>query len=414
MSEADEVTVYDRLVWPEGAIEQSLVSGQRRRELLAFLGEQDYARLQPMAVAAARATRDPGHSVYVVPGIMGSQLCLPRERPLPDDLLWLDPADFQRGRMLLLAWSSLPMRSCGPVPYNYLPLKLALEAAGYTVRGFDYDWRRDVAEVGIELARRIAIDPAREISVVCHSLGGLVGRAALRTESGQRIHRLITLGTPHAGTYAPVQALRGTYPLVRRLAQLDPHHSAEELAREVFATFHSLYQMLPRGGGALDLLDARNWPVSGPQPNATLLDRVPKLDLGGADARISAIAGYGFDTAVNLTRVQDDFYYRYEAAGDGTVPTARATLPGSEAWYARVMHNELTRDPVIHAAVAQLLADAAPGLPNAPPATGGQPRSVSDHELRAQYRQKVDWSGLDAMQRRRFLDSLNEAPPPVS
>jgi hypothetical protein len=48
-------------------------------------------------------------------------------------------------------------------------------------------------------------------------------------------------------------------------------------------------------------IDSRNWPRTGPQPNATLLDRVPMLQLGGPDARISAIAGYGYETAVNVT-----------------------------------------------------------------------------------------------------------------
>jgi pimeloyl-ACP methyl ester carboxylesterase len=314
---------------------------------------------------------------------------------------------------MLLAWSSRPVRSCGPVLYSYLPLKFALEAAGYTVRCFDYDWRRDISELGIEFARRIAIEPAKQINVIGHSMGGLVARAALRTDAGQRVKHLITLGTPHGGSYAPLQALRGVYPLVRRLAQLDPGHSAEALARDVFATFHSLYQMLPRDDGA-NLLDARNWPSLGPQPNATLLDRVPMLELGGADSRIGAIAGYGFETPVQVARVEDDFYYRYGPAGDGTVPTSRATLPGTEAWYCKVAHNELPRDAQVQAAVLQLLEDGRPALAGAPPVLTAHPRSVSDTDLRKLFEQKIDWSALDPIARRNFLDSLNEAPRPVS
>jgi pimeloyl-ACP methyl ester carboxylesterase len=263
----------------------------------------------------------------------------------------------------------------------------------------------------LELARRLAIEQAAHVSVIGHSMGGLVARAALQTAGGARIERLITLGTPHGGSYAPVQALRGVYPLIRRLAQLDPLHSAEVLARDVFATFHSLYQMLPRGDG-LNLLDSRNWPIHGPQPNATLLDRVSMLDLGGADLRIGAIAGYGFDTPLNIARVQDDFYYRYGAAGDGTVPLARATLPGVETWYCKVAHNELPRQPQVHAAVIALLKDAQPQMPGAPPVLPDHPRSVSDEELRAMFTQKIEWSKLDPVARRRFLDSLNSSPPP--
>jgi pimeloyl-ACP methyl ester carboxylesterase len=412
MSAGDIVSVYDRMVWPEAEISRLLATGQRRRELCAYFGEPEYERLQPQAAAAARAKQDPDRCVFVLPGVMGSQLGLPRERPAPDNLLWVDPLDFQGGHLLQIAWSKLPIRACGPVLYTYLPLKFALEAAGFTVRCFDYDWRRDIAELGVEFSRRLGLEQAAHISVIGHSMGGLVARAAMRNEAGARIERLITLGTPHGGSYAPVQALRGVYPLVRRLAQLDLLHSAEVLARDVFATFHSLYQMLPRGE-SMDLIDPRNWPRHGPQPNATLLDRVSMLDLGVADSRIGAIAGYGFDTAVNIARVHDDFYYRYGAAGDGTVPTARATLPGAEAWYCKVPHNELPRSPEVQQAVLRLLEDATPALAGAPPTLPDNPRSVSDEELRQLFVSKIVWSQLDTAARRHFLDSLNEAPRPI-
>jgi pimeloyl-ACP methyl ester carboxylesterase len=405
-----EISPYDRLVWPDGTVEQLLANGLRRRELLAYFGEADYAWLQGLAVTAAAAKRDPNRCVYIVPGLMGSQLCQPRERPLPDDLLWIDPSDIAQGRLSVLTMPGAPVLASGPVLHGYLPLKLALESAGYTVRCFAYDWRRDVADSGAVLARVIACESARDISVIGHSMGGLVARFALRTDAGARIQRLITLGTPHGGSYAPVQAVRGVYPLVRRLAQIDPLHSAEALAREVFSSFHSLYQMLPLDG-SVDLIDSRNWPRTGPQPNATLLDRVPMLQLGGPDARISAIAGYGFQTAVNLARIEEDFFYRYDFTGDGTVPTARATLAGCEAWYCRVSHNELMRDASVHAALLQMLADAAPSLPGAPPAQNDAPGSMSDTDLRRLFNEKIDWSMLDAVQRRKFLDSLNSAPP---
>jgi pimeloyl-ACP methyl ester carboxylesterase len=406
----EEISAYDRLVWPESQIGHLLATGQRRREFRAFFGDAEYERLLPLATAAVTTPRDPDRVVFVLPGVMGSQLCLPRERPDPDNLLWLDPADFQNGHLMLLAWSPLPVRSSGPVLYGYLPLKFALETAGYTVRCFDYDWRRDIGDLGLEFSRRLSLESARHISVIGHSMGGLIARAALRTEAGARIERVITLGTPHGGSFAPVQALRGVYPLVRRLAQLDPAHSAEALARDVFATFHSLYQMLPHCEG-MDLFDARNWPSRGPQPNATLLERVGMLQLGGADPRISSIAGYGFDTAINIARVRDDFYYRYGPAGDGTVPTARAALAGTEAWYCNVSHNELPRSPVVHAAVLQLLQDGTPQLAGAPPTLTDHPRSVSDGELRLQFNSKIDWAQLDAASKRAFLDSLNAAPP---
>jgi hypothetical protein len=130
------------------------------------------------------------------------------------------------------------------------------------------------------------------------------------------------------------------------------------------------------------------------------------LNLGGADARICAIAGYGYETPVNLTLVDDEFYYRYDTSGDGTVPTSRAALDGCEAWYCNVAHNDLTRSPEVHEALLQLLKDDAPKLPGAPPMQHLTPRSATDSELRTQFNEKIDWSSLDATQRRQYLDSL--------
>lgn len=410
MSEHGEVSAYDRMAWPDGAVERWLATGEHRRELMAYFGEAEYLSLRRLAIAAAAVAPDPERCVLYIPGIMGSQLAQPRERPLPDNLIWMDPADIQHGRLVTLTMPGPQLVTAGPMLYGYLPLKLALQSAGFTVRCFAYDWRRDIADTGAVFARVLAANTARDLSVVAHSMGGLVARIALRTEAGQRVRRLVTLGTPHRGSFAPVQAVRGVYPLVRRLAQIDPLHSAEELAREVFSSFHSLYQMLPLDA-AVDLIDSRNWPSTGPQPNATLLDRVPMLQLGGPDARISAIAGYGFRTPVNVTRIDGEFYYRYDAAGDGTIPTNRATLEGCEAWYCGIAHNDLPRDPLIHAALQRLLADEAPALPGAPPALFDPPSTASDSELRTQFVDKIDWSALDTAQRRAFLDSLNSAPP---
>jgi PGAP1-like protein len=412
-SETDVVSTYDRLVWTEGAVESLLATGERRREVMAWLGEAEYLRLQPLAIAAAAAQRDPDRCVYIVPGIMGSQLGIARPAPLPANLLWVDPVDIQQGQITRLAFPGEPVTACGVVLYSYLPLKLALEAAGLTVRFFAYDWRRDLAETGAELAACIENETARHIHVVGHSMGGLLGRVAMQASSGSRITQLITLGTPHSGSFAPVLALRGVYPLVRRIAQLDPGRSAETLARDVFATFHSLYQMLPSPDARLNLFNARSWPSTGPQPNATLLDRAPFLRLGGADPRIVAVAGTGHETVVNLVQIQDEFFYRIERAGDGTVPTSRAVLPGCAAWYCDIAHSELPRSPLIREAVISLLLGTNPTLASqAPVVANPDPQRVSDSDLRMLFNEKIDWSRLDTAAKRRFLDSLNEPATP--
>src|SRR5690606_8454595 len=300
----------------------------------------------------------------------------------------------------------------GPVLYTWLPLKLALNTAGYTVHCFSYDWRRDLAETTNAFAQALQQCRAREISVIGHSMGGLIGRAVLRQPAGARVQRLVTLGTPHQGSFAPVQAVRGVYPLVRRLAQIDPLHSPELLSREVFASFHSLYQMLPRDLQP-DLIDPSQWPSQGPQPNATLLARAPLFDPGPADARVEAIAGHGFLTTVHAAQAQGEFWYRYDYGGDGTVPLARATVAGCRAWYCEVAHNELPRDAGVHAALTALLAGHRPALADRAPQRHDAPVTTSDAQLRRQLTGKLDWMHMDMDQRRNFLDSLN-APPPAA
>ena len=59
-------------------------------------------------------------------------------------------------------------------------IKLALRLAGYDADFHPFDWRQSIDVLGAELARRIAAE-GKEVSLVAHSMGGLVSRAALKT-----------------------------------------------------------------------------------------------------------------------------------------------------------------------------------------------------------------------------------------
>jgi pimeloyl-ACP methyl ester carboxylesterase len=396
------VSVYDRLVWAEGQIERLLASGERRRELIAYLGAEEYAALRPMAQAAAAARRDPDCSVYLIPGIMGSQLGIRRAAPLPANLLWIDPADFQLGGLLAMRLPEEHIVPFGPVIYSYLRLKFALEIAGFNVRYFDYDWRRSVDALGAQLAGRLAKDPAKRLLLVGHSMGGLVARAAL-FGGDPRIARLVTLGTPHGGSFAPLQALRGVYGTVRRLAQLDPAHSAEELAAQVFTTFPSLYQMLPE-----QLLDAASWPDTAPRPDAALLAAARRLALPAPPDRLLCIAGHGTETVTGASHDGTQFHYVITHAGDGTVPSAAAQLAQCRCWYTTVGHSDLPRDTQLATAVVDLLRNGdTPHLTTHVPDTVATSRGSSDAALRRTFTNKLDWARLTAAGRHEFLDALN-------
>lgn len=409
MSEAGEQSIspYDRLVWPPGVVESLLASGERRRELAAYFGEAEYLALQPLARAAARARQDPDRCVVLVPGIMGTQLGRARAAPLPADLLWLDPLDLRQGRLAELALPTRrPLQPLGPVLYSYLPLKLALQAAGWSVRYFDYDWRLDLNDTAAVLAAQLGAERAASLHVIAHSMGGLAARVALSRPQAGRVRSLITLGTPFRGAYAAVQALRGVYPLVRRVAQLDLHHDAAGLATSVFSTFPSLYQMLPRDA-VPDLHASHGWPATGPQPQQALLGLALAAE-DTTDPRIQCIAGWGTDTVVRSTLEEDGFRYHLDRRGDGTVAVASAVLPGAPSACVHAAHSELPRRRDVHAALLNLLEGLPAGLASAPPALPQAQRHHTDDDLGQLFTGKLDWLAMSPAQRRHFLDSLNE------
>ncbi|HEY2275822.1 MAG TPA: hypothetical protein VGH61_09995 [Steroidobacteraceae bacterium] len=411
----DHVTPYDRFAWSDTQIEEWLLADAHAAELGAYFGAAEYRALRTLA---RRAHRRPlaadALRVLLVPGIMGSQLGLRRAAPLPDDIVWLDPFDIQQGRLAVLkVGGGAPVVSLGAVLFSHLRLKLALRARGFAAEFHDYDWRLGVGELGRALAERVAA--VERIAIVAHSMGGLVARAALKSPATRHVARLVLLGTPNLGSCAAVQALRGTYAVVRKVARLAAQPSAEALATEVFSSFPSLYDMLPTGdwSGRADLLDAAAWPRSGPQPRAQLLEqaRATASLLAPADARFAAIVGVGEETVTAVAQRRDDFLYTLTRRGDGTVPAASAALAGAPCAYARVAHSDLTRDPVVAAAVVDFLERGATvRLPRRWTSASRAAARVSDRELRRTHADKVDWGALSPEARRAFLENLNEPP----
>ena len=415
-SPLDHVTPYDRFAWSDEQIELWLANGEHRRELSAYFGAAEYRALAALARRARRApAADAALRVLVVPGIMGSQLGLLRPAPLPHDIVWLDPIDIQLGRLATLrvpgAAHVVPL---GVVLFSYLRLKLYLRAHGLAAEFHDYDWRLPVAQLGGALAERLRTAGSR-VAIVAHSMGGLVARAALALAGTGNVERLVLLGTPHCGSFAAVQAVRGTYAVVRKVARLADTATAESLAAEVFSSFPSLYDLLPvgAGGGATDLFDARAWPASGPQPRAPLMQAAlaARARLAPPDERFISIVGVDQETVTAVTRRNDDFVYTLTRQGDGTVPAASAVLAGVRCAYARVAHSNLTRDPLVAAAVVDMLRrGATTRLPGKWLSGSRACTQVSDRQLRRSHAQKVDWAALTPEERRLFLQNLNEPP----
>jgi pimeloyl-ACP methyl ester carboxylesterase len=415
---SEHITPYDKLAFSDVQAQALLASGDHRQELTAFFGEREYGELQYLARRAvqARPLASSGR-VLIVPGIMGSQLGFDRPAPLPRDLLWVDPVDISVGRLRALRFNAeAPVRPMGVVLHSYLRLRLHLVAGGFDVSCVDYDWRLGLEVLGKQLAQRIEAEPHAHVHLVAHSMGGLVARAAMSQPARRRVRRVILLGTPNEGSFAGVQAMRGTYPVVRKLARLDSRTTAEELAGEVFNTFPSLYHLLPVAAHTqpLDLFDAENWPLEGPRPQADLLRaaREGRGALAAAGEQWSVVIGTGQPTVTGIERAGDDFVYTVSRHGDGTVPVICAGLTGADRYYVGCAHGELTRDPLVASAVAEILRSGSTRrlVRRWSPRNRAQGR-ISDAQLRLTHTEKVDLTTLEPDARRHYMQTLNEPPP---
>jgi hypothetical protein len=124
------------------------------------------------------------------------------------------------------------------------------------------------------------------------------------------------------------------------------------------------------------------------------------------------VVGTGQATVTDLDLQDDDFIYTVTRHGDGTVPATSARLAGATTYYVACAHSELTRDPLVVNAVAEILRSGSTRRL----ARRWSPRNrasgrISDSALRLTHTEKVDLTTLDPDARREFMQALNEPPP---
>ena len=352
-------------------IERRLARPGDDLELRDYLGVELYDELQrklrkPAARAMSRAARGAAPRVLILPGIMGSSIGRPR---LGWDAIWLNPEAIGQGQLSKLSLNRPPgtadIKVLDVLPLYYTAQRVRLRDAGMNADFFPFDWRLSVTDLGKRLEAALASDPAASISLVAHSMGGLVCRAAVKLNGPgiRKVKRIVMLGTPNFGSFVPVQVLNMQYSFVNNVVAMDVTQSTDALTREVFSTFPSLYQMLPSSEkySLPDLFDPAVWPASMPRLDRDLLakSKVVQAGLPTADPRFRLIAGVDQETVTSVQKNADGrFEFFSTFAGDGTVPLALAKLSDEQTWYVPESHGGLPRNLDVSEATIELLQSA--------------------------------------------------------
>lgn len=352
-------------------IETGLLNGAREADLRAELGDSTYEDLRALGAQISAENSSaianelfglgrPRKTIYILPGIMGSKLSVSTN--LGEDLIWFDPAGLANGQVMKLRYNPEAdgVFASGVFWSAYGWLRLKLTLAGYRVRFIAYDWRRPTHELGEIVYRQIAANAETDVTLVAHSMGGLLARHIAQLDAAQRqISRIVTLGTPNGGSYSPVQVFRNVHSMVAKLGVLDLRHSAEEIVQDVLREFPGLVEMMPDPGlrPAENYFDYRNWPNAGTRPVAQVLVNAlaARQRLPDADDRFHQIIGIGEKTIVSATAQGNGMNFRYSLDGDGTVPRDLAELPGLPQTFVEASHGGLVKDRSVLSTLEKLM-----------------------------------------------------------
>ena len=188
--------------------------------------------LYPLVPHAMRAWRDerPPHALRIALAEWGMSALLSAARPAGFFAL---PSG--RGPRPIIVLHGYAMNRA-----NFVPLAFRLRRAGLgPIYGFEY-WTlgRTAAgarQLGWFVEQVLAASGAGEVDIIGHSMGGVVARYYITLGGGDRsVHRLITLGSPHAGTDVsgfgvghPTRELLVGSKLLARLANAAPPQHAQ-------------------------------------------------------------------------------------------------------------------------------------------------------------------------------------------
>lgn len=202
-------------------------------------------------------------AILFVPGFCGSHLY---RRDTNGDRwvkLWLSQVDVAFGGIADLDTDPEvspavldKVRPAGVLTEVYYPFLDYFARLAHPVFQFGYDFRADVATNGQRLVDFIDQAAFRgvELSLVGHSMGGLVIAAAmarLTDQASQRVRRVITCATPWRGAYRTVELFAGKHETVQKIVALNQIASRRSVvfwlqeALRTVASWPGAYDLMP-------------------------------------------------------------------------------------------------------------------------------------------------------------------------
>ncbi|MGI9288589.1 MAG: DUF7379 domain-containing protein, partial [Pseudomonadales bacterium] len=335
------------------------------------------ALAKPIPRGAVGSRNIPQPAVFIVPGIMGSELSV------HGDCIWVNMLQLVNGGMDKLNMEAGNVVAEQVLAGSYARLVEHLSES-HEVITFPFDWRKSlsgqVQRFAKEIKKQLVQQQAQNqpLRIIAHSMGGLLTRLLISNhrELWKDIMRhpgarFIMLGTPNAGSFAVPRILLGQSKLLKTLALVDIRNSQEELL-DIIRRFPGVLELLPDFGSAnMDLFERATWEnlaaaANGncPVPDKPLLTKARNFrallnshPLQNEDReKIVYVAGVAPETPIALHIEKDKVVFKATARGDGIVSWDSGIPANIKAWYVEAAHGDMADHPPAFEGIHELLA----------------------------------------------------------